>query len=449
MFHNMKQFYPNCLRKYELALSMRLARFDVPIDWILSLFQNGLLIAIIWFPIVYVFNTAITLDRILTIALLYFLLPKPVQAKYPEPLIGPETRKIVVVASMLIGYILLIDFAYNEPLQGVKDAVKRMAVVFVLPIMEVLGFPHRRKLDTILLLSLVPLGMGLVQIFNPNFTLNNLWPPIPRVQVAWPTHLTELIQRTGRIVGTDNTSIGSGMLFGIVTIIGFFKWIEKHSKIGALWFAGTSVLTLFTGTRSAIFGVHLSLFCVYWANDRRFRSAAVLPLVVLAIAGVLYFFVLPAFGLADTRMVDWYDTSTIGKLYSNYLTARYVLVKSPLIGIPKGDVHRVIQSEFTEHYRGTFLTIRGVLTDHNQIGWMLRYYGLIGLGLFTYLCLLFVKKIKSKSSKYHRLVLMGVFVYILQYSVLHSTFFFAYPLFWWMLAIDEPSGDSVKKGRRL
>jgi hypothetical protein len=400
--------------------------------------ETVLLVTVIWLPDISFISTKFPLYRIVAVLLLTLALSAIAQhSSKPLPL-GPQTRKIILAAGMMLGYMLLIDLLRNAPTQGILDALKGMLVVLLLPTLEILRVTGQNKFDKVLVLSILPMAFGAAQIFDPNFTIVSLWPANNLILLGAPSEAGVYVERTGRVMGLAVST--AGLFMGMACVIAFIKWIEDRRLYAFLILITGNVFLFFTATRSALFGTIPSIVLAYLIVKRKQLRSVVMPfLIALTFLAALYLTV-SLFELGHSRLSHVDDVNTRGKLLANYYAGRYALQENPLAGIPKEDIYLAISTMYyTEPaYWGYRLPLASVTTSHNQFVWMFKFYGLVGLALLLYFHVLVFQKIMIKQSQTHKLVLLGLLIYITQYSFLHNVFLWLYPLFWILLAVDLP-----------
>jgi hypothetical protein len=412
-----------------------------------TLAEYALLISLLWLPLIYFVNTALPLTR-LTAVLFLFMGLQQLAVRRRRIQLDPLTVKVIAVALIFSSYMLLVDAYQNDLIQGVKDLLNRLAVFLVLPASEIMGFTDKRRLRRILLLSLVPMLFGTLQIFDSSLNVPALWPDLPLFHASGLDTSTSTgaegvanyIEYTGRVVGTGNIAIGLGLLLGIVFVLA-----ALHTSGGRRVFllAWTLCVLYFTFTRSAVWGITIPILVMMFWNyrlpQRRGRLIGILAGLALIAGGVVGVVWLSAsMSVHASRLLVALDANTLVKLASAYGGIVDTLHVSPLVGIPQSDAYMSFVRAFASLPESLFpaqLTLNSTVTNHNQFIYYLRYYGLIGLALVTYLHWLVWKKINAKADPRMRLTLAAIFLYFVQYSLLHNVFLTSYTMIWLLLAV--------------
>ena len=128
------------------------------------------------------------------------------------------------------------------------------------------------------------------------------------------------------------------------------------------------------------------------------------------------------------------DNNTLVKLTSNLYGVEFALRASPVWGIPKLQLLEAVTSMYREGDLPTGVSIDSLLTNHNQFGYVLRFYGAVGLALLLWLCVTFFRLIAGMRDEWSRALLYGTLIFLIQFSLLHNTFLIGVPVFWLLIA---------------
>ena len=156
------------------------------------------------------------------------------------------------------------------------------------------------------------------------------------------------------------------------------------------------------------------------------------------------------------------DANTYYKITANLYGTYAALKQSPLFGValPRGDdqsfaIQKQSKRLIEEGRRelGPVVKHDKILrlqaTNHNLFAFYLRHYGLVGFTLLVLMLFRIYKKIIAKQELQDRYMLLGVFVFFLQYSLLHNTQIFETLIIWILLSHGQENARIVSTPVRV
>ena len=350
--------------------------------------------------------------------------------------IGPRTRTLFVSAVALVTYMLIIDLTRNDPQQGFNDFLMRLTVFGVIFLGALVRTSFWWRVRVLLLVSIIPMAFGAMQVFFPGVEIESLAPKGSVIGFHTTFGVVgNYVELTGRIRGTTGTNaIFFALYLGLVAIAGFSAWRRGAPK----WTAAVALMAValapLTFTRSLLFGLvpsaALGIGMAMPKLKRKVATVAVGTLLVLATV----FLLVPAISSVNDRVSTVDDTQTMVKLRSNLYGARYTLEHSPWIGIRYSELYQSLAASYDPSDFAGRITLERLSTNHNQFGFMIRYYGLIGLGLILWLVVATFRLIAGIEDRWARALLTGALIFILQFSVLHNVYMYGIPMFWLLVA---------------
>lgn len=394
------------------------------------------LLAIIALPTVYLFDSAYPLARVLWVLLEVYtvILVTNHSSKYQLP------RAVLVCylsAIVLILYMLVVDVLINRYMQGVNDFINRLITISMLPVLTIMSSTIVDKYKTVFIYSLIPVMFGIVQVFNPNFTIQSIWPPNPIIEPYRMQSITaaEYIAKHSRVVGTENLAIGFSLLLGIVMCIvlarmkGFFRIILLLILAYVMYN---------TQTRSAVYGMVIVIAYYALVQLKKHKISKLITLVLFVLTGYYLFGVLEN-NPTNIRLSDPLDNNTYGKIVSAYIGVQATLRTNPIFGISRDQLERQIMEEYaTLNYSfiDKNLSMEAMITNHNQFVWYLRYYGIIGaLGIIV--LHINIWKLINRNREEVKILQRIIFIYIVLFSLMHNTNIVILPLFWYILSDQD------------
>jgi hypothetical protein len=376
-----------------------------------------------------------------------------------------STKKLLFWLIVLILYKFLLDSTlhFNYDFEPINTFLKEIFVILLLPVFESV-IKRKKFLLFILIFSIPAITFGILQINHPNINLDNL---IPHNEFIFTPRITNSYLNTeNRIVGTFDLAIGFALLLGILCIIIWSKLIMSNKMIkiafGLTIFLAIHFLIIFTQTRSAIYGIIPSILLAYAIIGKNKIKKIVLvsglSIFMLLMSGFFYSFVLNH----SARSRFEIDANTYYKITANIYGTVGAISMNPLFGVRKSILERDSIGEYKKDYNKNMELIkegkrklRGIFeidknykltqTYHNLYAFYLRHYGIIGFLLLMIVIVKVYQKIKNKIQINDRYMLLGVFIFILQYAILHNTKLITLSIFWILLSLGDENKMEMKK----
>ena len=402
---------------------------------------------------VYLYSYVVTLERILAVTTVLFLL---LFVKKVRP-ISHSTRVVLVVGFSLIVFKFLVDSTihYQDIFDPLKIALIEIFVFIYLPIVEWNRITSRSIYNTMLISAMPGMLLGITQALGANVTVKSLVPTNPIL--IFEQQRFDYLDHTGRIVGTYTTGVQFSLLLGTLSIIllvsvfsGENQLRNQLKKIIIITILLILLfLILYTQTRSAIYGLPASIVLGYYLSSKKFLKKTIIVIIVGSL-GALSFGAFQALvtGVSE-RSTFGVDANTYYKITSNIYGVYAALTRDPLFGVP---VNRRLDRgegsdsdmELVEEGRRKLGTIidtdesyQLVATNHNQFAYYVKYYGILGFSLFILLLYVVFKKIQQKEDNAIRFILMCSFVYHIQFSLLHNNQLLQSLLIWILLGLGD------------
>lgn len=380
--------------------------------------------------------------------------------------ISKTTRSVMVWALALVTYKFLLDFTlhYTVGVDAVTQLLKELVVILMLPVFDRIGSNRIGIVRTVMVSAIPALILGMMQIMTPSFNVPEL---LPTNSLLITESITaSYIHAESRIVGTYSIAIGYAILLAILCVIAWaYGLVDAGTQkrvIALMFIALCFVLMIFTQTRSAIYGVLPAMLVAYFLENPKSLKKNILLIagVGILIAGFAGFqtFVTKYSERSEIVM----DANTYYKLTANLYGTYAALHRNPLFGVPlpKSDDFGLAAKQQAEELIEEGRRALGQVvenkhnlklkaTNHNLFAFYLRHYGLIGFVLLMVVLVKIYKKILAKQQIRDRYMLLGVFVFFLQYSLLHNTQIFEYLLIWVLLAHGDEHVRAVGASMRI
>jgi hypothetical protein len=367
------------------------------------------------------------------LVLYYFLIEEPVLLRNRRPLaMQPGTRRILGVALLFMGYMFVLDSYRGQNLyKSLVTQFSSVLIVLMLPIFEdrTRGFmvvPWFKRL------MLVSMGFGLVQFIGFDILLADI------VRGFGPLSVDRIVDvyadEYGRTSGATSNTIAFATQLSALVLIWYGLWVKTRQPNAMIWmiFAGFVLLT--TQTRAAIIGLVPSLALMQILLSRNRLRDGTRVGVLLAVVGLGYWLFADVILERMTYLGGNVYTSNTSRFWVNWYMSIGVLRESPWFGITPEQAWGVYR-RFGDLSVYAYNPDIDVPTHHNQVGFYLRYYGLIGLGLLSWLYTLIFLKIMRAKSFAIQVVLGGLFLSDFIYSLAHNNKLIVNPLLWIMLSL--------------
>jgi len=334
--------------------------------------------------------------------IIFYVIDVCILRREPIFVFAKHTDKIIKVAFIFIGYIVLIDFYRNASIyNAVIFATTTIMLVALLPIFEDRRIQYN-LIPYFKFFVIVSAIFAMVQFItaNENIILCN--------------YLSDLgIFKSNRLVDaelfSDNYFRTSGAssyiipfaiqisLFIIIEYVTFMQFRRPKEIISIL---ASFFILLTTQIRAAVFSIvpiMIATQAFFGRLHKHYQKMAsiVFWVVIASLAYLSLGFILTKMTYIGRSIME-HDTH---RFVTNWIMTIGVLKESPLFGISPErawDIYLQYGGE-RNYYLYTHHT-QTVPTHHNQLGFYLRYYGLIGVFLLCWLYVLIFKKIMRAKS---------------------------------------------------
>lgn len=407
-------------------------------------------------PEVCVFSQILPYSRIISALIIFTgfiyisLQPQQRRPVYRSDLVKP-IKKLLFYWIVLILYILLIDLYREGVYEAIKEFLKYITYLGMF-YMLIKTKPdiniNKRKFDSfILILFLFNLVFGIIQIFDYEFTYAKLLPESPFTILYLDEFTQNFLEAEGRVIGPFIITIGFSAILGLILLYCGNRYLLFQKKFVYLFICIiTIVLSFFTFTRSLTFGLIPSMILGYLILNKKWKHGIYILIVSVFFLIFLENVFLPMTHQFDRRSSMVLEGNTAVKILSNVCGVAGVLNKSPLVGVPKEENFTII-SEGTRLVRLFALDKFPIVdTNHNQIGWFIKYYGIIGFWFFIAFNIYLFRTILLLNDKFSRYFILTLYIFIMQFSMLHNNLLITDYYFWifcGLCLIQEIKGKQV------
>jgi hypothetical protein len=277
--------------------------------------------------------------------------------------------------------------------------------------------------------------VGLIQMVLPDFTFHKIVDFRPVVfQPIQNLELLDFIINEGRLTGPYNISTGYSLLIGYIAIYyaSFFFYADDFKKPSRVLFIFALFLSYFTHTRSLTFGLVPSILISKYLLERKVKSLKICLVALVIFLSLNVFLLLPKIETMNKRAAMVFDSNTAFKTLATVYGTIGALSLNPVIGINRDDNYKAIKiGAYISNLR-IFPTQSLVDTNHNQIAYYIKYYGLLGFSLFFLLNLNLIKiliKLYSHDKQFGFIVFNN-YIFLMQFSLFHNNFLFTDFVFW-------------------
>jgi hypothetical protein len=377
------------------------------------------------------------------VVLHYFLLEEPVILRGRRQLtLQPGTRRILSVAMLFMGYIFIVDIYRGQDLyKSLVTLFSALLIVLMLPIFE------DRKRDFMMVqwfkrLMLVSIGFALIQFIGFDILLGDIIPGLGPIGVDRIVDVYENVY--GRTSGATSYTIAFSTQLSALVLILSVAWMQTRRPLAMIWMIAAGFALVTTQTRAAIIGLVPALGVMQVLLSRHRLRDGIRVVVLLAAVGLGYWLFADVILERMKYLGRTIDTGDTYRFWVNWYMSIGVLKESPWFGIAP-------QQAWDIYKRYGDLTIYAYNPDitvpihHNQVGFYLRYYGLIGLGLLSWLYTVISLKILNAESFSIRVVLGSLFLLDFIYSLAHNNKLVANPLLWIMLSLASVDPTKEKE----
>ncbi len=402
---------------------------------------------------IFLIDPAITFPRIFTILLIILVFSRLTLSKKKIKL-KDSTKSLLKWVYIIIIYKFIIDFTYHFTglgnIQAIKELLKEVVVVSILPIFEIIKKNDNKILNLIFYASIPPIIFGIFQIFNSGFVVHKILPKLPLIEYTKISG--EYLLAIQRIVGMDNISIPFAFILGTMFSISFFLYQKSQNKnklILIFYMFIFFILIVYTGTRSAIYGIIPSIIIANAVINRIKLKKIILFISIFVFlvygSGLLESIITPYSERAQYRM----DSNTWYKLSAEIYGIYGSMDENPLIGVSERSGLSTLNKGANSLGNLSFVPAvywnNLMMTNHNIFGYYIRFYGLMGFGLFIILNIKILKKIFSKKDIHMQKILLVAYIFFLQFNMLHTGRLLLTWIIWILLSLGEEKNNVYKK----
>ena len=326
---------------------------------------------------------------------------------------------------LFVLYIFCINLTNNSDIWFIiKSIIIQSSIILCLP--TVLYLSSKKKFDlinTYYIIFFIHFIFVLLQVFGTDITLKDLIPSNPIIGVQEIYSGPKEIIRASGAISNPITLAHQSIFFLCFTFFIFQK--QKNLKNFFLLLMAFSIL-ISTQARGAIFSLVPILILTYLVFIK-FEIIKLFLLIFLILSGVIVFknysFLIAEYFPYAFKNISLADTH---RFWTNYYISIGVLNESPLTGIAPEKAWDLFDKYTSNSYDPyTFEFRETTPTHHNQIFYYLRYYGLIGLFLFTLLYYKIYKLIKSNKQETIKLIIGSIILLDLFFSLTHNNKIFS------------------------
>ena len=342
-------------------------------------------------------------------------------------------KKLFFYTFIFIIYIFLIDLFKNETLlEALKNFLRNFGTISLLPItMYAIKFKNFKVIKSIKIILMISVFFAVLQIFGYRYMVNDLLSLLPIIKFEEvPYEFINII----RIAGANTNYIGFA-LFVSVLIIFYYNYLLKHKNLkNILIFMILIIVLLFNQTRAAIFSLFpiilLSEYLIDKKNFKGFIKKVIISILIIIPIYLIYdYFSYDGFRYIQQN-IGYGDTH---RLYTNLYMIKGVLSESPFFGTTKDEAWDIFYKYYNPEI--PFDSSKDTPTNHNQIGYYLRYYGVIGLLFFLLLSVQMYKSIKVSINNEYKLIVLSYFILEIFYSFVHNNFLINSILMWSLISL--------------
>lgn len=330
-------------------------------------------------------------------------------------------------------YMALVDWGRGAGWYELTVRISSVLLMFV----TLLAFANGRRPFPVIVCFVAFAQVSFVfcffQVMGIDKTLGDL---VPHNGVIGTDRILEAMDAYGRVSGASSNTIGFAVHMSILTLSGYFGWrLNPRSRSRAINNAVIGFFGLLASqTRAALLGLIPSIVVgqMFFAGRplRSIKRSLALILLCVTLYAGLGNLVLNHFPYLS-KQIDSGDTH---RLWVNYYMSVGVLRESPWIGIPPSEAWPM----YLRHGDPSIYAYnpeQETPTHHNQVGFYLRYYGLIGV---TFLALLYVQAfriIQTSGNPEMRVFLSSMIILDLAFSMVHNNKLMASPILWIFLSL--------------
>ncbi|MBN2570113.1 MAG: hypothetical protein JXB42_11845 [Deltaproteobacteria bacterium] len=359
--------------------------------------------------------------------------------------ISRDTRVILFYAFSLLLYVFISDVIKNDPAEGARMLLPNLLIPLMLPIFEYKKSSVNLYKAFFAIFS-ISVAFAVVQAVGFKWNLPILFPGFGFLKSD--RFLDPMMHLHWRVSGATFSVIGFALYLGIAIIILYYLMIEKKNKFLIIPLFILVIVLFFTQSRSTLYGIVptlalTNLICT--KNSIKSLINTTLTTILIIIAIYSFSEIIKA---STPRVTNPFDASVIERLQTNYYATLGTWETAPIFGVPRDKIWDVIQTTATRKGIVVGDKWRITTTHHNQLLYYFRYYGLIGLGLLVLLYYKIFVEIFKTSDKTNRMILLAIFIFDFQYSMMHNNKLINSILLWVLLSLASnryPQEDKINK----
>jgi len=348
--------------------------------------------------------------------------------------INENLKRLFLLAIFFIFYIFCIDLIKNETIiESFKNLLRNYGTISLLPITKYAVENKKFNIFSIIKnLLFISVFFALLQIIGYKYMINDLLNNLPIIQFESAPYDFIAVDR---ISGANTNYIGFALFVSFLIIFYYYKFTKKNGLKNIIILLFLIIVLLFNQTRAAIYTllpiIAISDFLITKQNYKiYFKKFFKLILALIPIYFLYNYFSQENLAYIQKK-IDFGDTH---RLYTNLFMIKGVLLENPLFGINKEESWDI----FFKYYNSNipFDYSKNTPTHHNQIGYYIRYYGLIGLLIFLVLNFRIFQLIKKSLNNEYKIILMSYFFLEFIYSFVHNNLLLNSVLLWSLLSLN-------------
>ena len=398
------------------------------------------------FADLYFINPMLTFGNLSLILIIYLTLIHNKVLKNQWYLLSnqDQTLQSGIIKSYLIFilYIFIVHIFRGEVLFAFKNIILQLGIICSLLLFNY--FYYEKKYDFLKYLYFFLLAhfiFVILQINNVSIVLSDL---IPSNFLISSNINIDNFSNYKRVSGTIFSEIilAKQCIFFLVVFIAYsLKDPNLSFNIKNLFFIMITIFILFaTQVRSAIFSfIPIISMCYLYYGDHKINGKFTFLIIFFSLVIFLFSFFIDFFVQNFPYVFKTMNLSDTHRFYTSWSVAKGTLLESPLFGISK-ELGWDIFDQYRDINYNPYVYINpsemdNSPTNHNQLLYYIRNYGLIGLALWINLYFRIFKAIKLTKVNYIRFIVGSIFVLDLFFSMAHNNKIFT-PLLWIILSLN-------------
>ena len=398
------------------------------------------------FADLYFINPMLTFGNLSLILIIYLTLIHNKVLKNQWYLLSnqDQTLQSGIIKSYLIFilYIFIVHIFRGEVLFAFKNIILQLGIICSLLLFNY--FYYEKKYDFLKYLYFFLLAhfiFVILQINNVSIVLSDL---IPSNFLISSNINIDNFSNYKRVSGTIFSEIilAKQCIFFLVVFIAYsLKDPNLSFNIKNLFFIMITIFILFaTQVRSAIFSfIPIISMCYLYYGDHKINGKFTFLIIFFSLVIFLFSFFIDFFVQNFPYVFKTINLSDTHRFYTSWSVAKGTLLESPLFGISQ-ELGWDIFDQYRDINYNPYVYINpsemdNSPTNHNQLLYYIRNYGLIGLALWINLYFRIFKAIKLTKVNYIRFIVGSIFVLDLFFSMAHNNKIFT-PLLWIILSLN-------------